>query len=173
MIGIGGEDFSEEFILGRFVCSLESAQEFIERSEDLLRKRRGYLILIFPALAQNCGQSARSFKCEQALRAEQHVERGDDRPPCDFTHRLYRECQIAGGLTAWSVDEPELNAVEQQSNRNFCFSKKTLESRLRSGMPAPVVFLRSGIEICCDRQFLDEKNPIARLVGIRDCKVRR
>ena len=63
MIWIGGENFSEEFILGRFVCSVEAAQKFVKSGKDLLRKRGGYLILILPAFAQNRGQSARIFKC--------------------------------------------------------------------------------------------------------------
>ncbi|HVS87967.1 MAG TPA: hypothetical protein VHF01_07070 [Candidatus Acidoferrum sp.] len=142
MIGIGDQDFTEERILACFVCCLETAQEFIKGCEHLLSERGGYLILIFPALSQNCRQASRSFDREQTLRAEEHVKRGNNWSPGHFAHCLHWKGQISSRFAAWSVHQAKLSAVEEQANRHSRFPKQALEASLGSGMPVAVVLFR-------------------------------
>src|SRR5690349_6030386 len=94
------------------------------------------------------------------------MQRTYDGPACDLAHRLDREGQVSGGLAAWSIDQPQVCAVKQQTNGDARFPQEALKAGLGAGVPVTAILLLSGIEVSPGRDLLDERNPSARLVRI-------
>jgi hypothetical protein len=93
------------------VCSLEAAQEQVERLQHLLSQRGGDVILELAAFAQNRRQALLGRYGKQPLGAQQHVQSAEDRTPADLAHRPYRKREMPGGLRARCVNQPDLGGV--------------------------------------------------------------
>ncbi len=111
------------------VGCLESPQQFVECREHLFGELRRDQVLILPALFQNLRKPLAVRKGEQAVFAEQHDERGEDRPTGHFGHGPNGEGEVARTLAFGRVDETQARAVEQEADRHRNVGRRSRSKR--------------------------------------------
>ena len=142
---------------------IEAAQQLVQRAQHLLGERGRDRGLRLAALAQERRQAAVGGVGEQAEGVEQELEAAEHRPAGDGRERAQREGQIAGGLAARRIDEPQLGHVailavawivplgDQQAGEDAGLAQQPLEALMRRRLPA--------VERCRARR---DRRPAAR-----------
>jgi hypothetical protein len=87
------------------------------------------------------------------------VECCKDGPAGDLNHFADGECHVAAGLASRRIDEAEVGAVTEQTDRQFGFAQKPLELGMGSGLPVTVVLDCHFVKIRSTREALDEHQP--------------
>ena len=159
---------AEQLAVPLVVGRLEAAEQLIERGQHLLGQLGRDEVLVLPALGEDGRQALLVGEREEPLGGEQHLEGREDRPAGHLGHRLDRERQVARGLAARGVDEPQVRPVREQADRHLGLAQQPLEPGLRAGLPAMVlgVGLRRLIEVEAQLDPLDQHEPFA---GVASC----
>ena len=150
------------------VCGLEAAQQVVAGRRELGRRAGGDLVLIAPAVGEDRREALRSGKREQALgaRAACRARRGSGRPASSVIGRNV-ESEVPGRLAARGVDEPELGAVEEQSDRDLRRRAAAARTLPRGLACQPGRRRRSAVEIVrrAAGRFSEHHPRVVRVVG--------
>ena len=159
MARIFGQQLAKQVALSLIVRRLEAPQEFVQGRQHLLGQLRRDDVLVLAAVGHDGGQAILFLHAEQAIDAQQHVQRREDRPAGHRGHFGDGERHVAARLAAGRVDEPQMRAAREQTDRHFGLAKQPLELGLRRGLPAAVVLFGNRIEVNVGRQLAHQHQP--------------
>src|SRR5690606_19388078 len=95
---------------------LEAAQQKLHRLEHLLGELLGDVGLATAALTEQPRDGILLGSAVSATRAQQELERGEDRAAVGALHRLTAKRQVRGRLAGWRVNQAQITPVAEQAH---------------------------------------------------------
>ena len=140
---------------------LEATQQFVERFQDLARQLRRYDVLVFAAVLQDRRKTLFRVS-EHAIRVQQFVQRGKDRPPGNLHHVRQTESDVAARLDSGGIHQTNLPAIHEQADPDAGLAQEPLEACLRAGLPPARLHDGHAVEVGSSWQDFDQQYPLAR-----------
>ena len=117
---------------------LESAQQLVERVQDLLGEAFAHLVLVLAAVLEQGGEALLARLAQEPGLAEEQAHRGRDRPPRGGEHVRDAEVEPAGALAPRRGDEPQGGAVEEQPRRDAGVAQEAFHAAVGRGFESAV-----------------------------------
>lgn len=86
LVGIVLQGLAKQLTARGVVGGLEAPEQLVERVENLFGELLADLVLVAPAVCEQCREALRRQEGEQALFAQQETERGQNRPAGRLDH---------------------------------------------------------------------------------------
>jgi len=146
----------EQFAVGRVVCGLEAAHEFIERFEHLLGERGRHGRLVLAACLAERREQRLAGCVGEAIGLEKLVQTAHDQATGGARHVGGVEGEVTCGFATRGVEQADLFAVRQDAEWDAGLGEQALELGRARGFPK-VRGVVAVVERSVGFDFLDEQ----------------
>ena len=138
LVGVLRQRLAQQRPIRGVMRRLESAQQLVERVQDLLGEALAHLVLVLAAVLEQSGEALLARLAQEPGLAEEQAHRGRDRPSCGGEHVRDAKVEPAGAFAPRCGDEPQGGAVEEQPRRDAGVAQEAFHAAVGRGFETAV-----------------------------------